>query len=116
MDLANQSDAEILAIASPIMDNLMEASTAIDYDRHIQDFTDRLKSCLSEERLQRICEDYKSAKGDFADREFVAIFRRPDSVAIVWRQRFTRQSGDFVAEMVLVESDGKYLVDHVMVF
>ena len=116
MDLTHQSDAEILAVADPIMDNLMAASAAIDYDRHIQDFTDRLKSCLSQDQLQRICADYKSAKGEFAEREFVATFRRPDSVAIVWKQRFTRQPGDFVAEMVLVQSGGRYLVDHVMVF
>lgn len=116
MDLAQKSDAEILAVANPLMDNLMDASTAIDYDRHVRDFTDRLKSRLSREQLEWICRDYQSTKGYFADREFVAMFRRPDSVAIIWKQRFTRQPGDFVAEMVLVQQDGRNLVDHVMVF
>lgn len=116
MDLADKSDAEIMAVVDPIMDNLMDASTAIDYERHVRDFTDRLKSRLSKEQLEWICQDYQSTKGFFADREFVAAFRRPDSVAVVWKQRFTRQPGDFVAEMVLVQTDGKYLVDHVMVF
>jgi hypothetical protein len=116
MDLAQQSDAEILLVANPIMDNLMEASTSIDHARHTRDFTDRLKRRLSEAQLQRICQEYQSTKGTFAAREFVAVFRRPDSVAVIWRQRFTRQAGDFVAEMVLVQRDGKHLVDHVMVF
>jgi hypothetical protein len=116
VDLATKSDAEILSVANPIMDNLMEASTAIDYDRHIRDFTDRLKQRLSRQQLEWICLDYQSTKGYFAEREFVAVFRRPDSVALVWKQRFTRQPGDFVAEMVLVQQDGRYLVDHVMVF
>lgn len=105
-----------MSIANPIMDNLMDASTAIDYERHIKDFTDRLKSVLSKERLEWICQDYQGTKGFFAKREFVATFRRPESVAIVWKQAFTKQPGDFVAEMVLVQQDGKYLVDHVMVF
>lgn len=116
MNLAQKSDAEILAVATPIMDNLMDASTAIDYDRHIRDFTDRLKSVLSRESLQSICEHYQDTKGFFDKREFVAAFRRPDSVAVVWRQWFTKQPGEFVAEMVLVQSGDKYLVDHVMVF
>ena len=116
MDLAQKSDAEILAVVTPIMDNLMDASTAIDYERHTRDFTDRLKSVLSEESLQSICEHYQSTKGFFAKREFVAAFRRPDSVAVVWQQRFTKQPGEFVAELVLVQQGGKYLVDHVMVF
>lgn len=116
MDLANKSDAEILAVATPIMDNLMEASTAIDYERHVRDFTDRIKSTLSKERLQFICEQYQSTKGFFTNREFVAIFRRPDSAVIVWKQWFTNQPGEHVAELVLVQNGDKYQVDHVMVF
>lgn len=46
MDLSQKTDLEILSIANPIMDSLMDASTAIDYERHIKDFTDRLKSVL----------------------------------------------------------------------
>ncbi len=114
--LTGKSDAEILAIATPIMDNLMDASTAIDYERHVLDFTDRLKAMLPREQLHAICRDYQREKGFFAEREFVALFRRPDSVALVWKQHFTRQPGEFVAEMVLLERDGRYLVDHVMVF
>ena len=116
MDLSQKSDAEILSVANPIMDNLMDASTAINYERHIRDFTARLKGVLPRERLEWICQDYQSTKGFFAKREFVAAFRRSESVAVVWKQGFTKQSGEFVAEMVLVQQDGKYLVDHVMVF
>ena len=108
MELAGKSDQDILSITNPIMDNLMDASTAIDYERHIRDFTDRLKGLLSKERFEWICQDYQSTKGFFAEREFVAAFRRPESVAIVWMQRFTKQSGDFVAEMVLIQQDGKW--------
>ena len=43
MDFEKMSESEILDIANPIMDNLMEASTRIDHERHIRDFTDRMK-------------------------------------------------------------------------
>ena len=36
MILENMSEDEILRIANPIMDNLMDASTAIDHERHIE--------------------------------------------------------------------------------
>jgi hypothetical protein len=116
MDLADKSDVEILAVANPLMDNLMDASTLVDYERHTRDFSERLKAQLSKARLFEICQDYQASKGFFAGREFVSVFRRPDSIAIVWKQRFTRQAGEFVAEMVLIQQGDKYLVDHVMVF
>jgi len=37
-------------------------------------------------------------------------------VAVTWRQQFTKASGDFVAEMVLVQVGGEHLADHAMVF
>jgi hypothetical protein len=52
----------------------------------------------------------------FSRREPVAVFKRPGAAAIVWKQWFTKAPGEFVAEMLLVEKDGKYLVDHAMVF
>ena len=113
MELAKKSDAEILAIADPIMDNLMEASTAIDHARHVRDFTDRLKSIVTKDYLEKVCRQYRSENGFFGARELIAIFRRPHSVAIVWKQQFTNSSGDYVAEMVLVQQGSRYLVDHV---
>jgi len=116
MNLFQKSDAEILSIANALMDNLMDASTHVDYERHIRDFSDRLKAQLTKERLESVCREYQSSKGFFASREFVRLFRRPDSIAIVWKQSFTKEAGEFVAEMVLVQDGNKYLVDHVMVF
>lgn len=116
MDLTTRSDAEILAVVEPIMDRLMAASTAIDYAGHVRDFTPRLLAQLPPERFETLCHAYQTERGTFAGREVVAVFRRPASIAVIWRQGFNRVAGEFVAELVLVEQDGRYLVDHVMVF
>ena len=116
MDIERMSDAEIFRIADPIMDNLMDASTAIDHERHIRDFSDRMKRIVTREYLQKVCDAYQRERGYFAAREPVAVFKRPGAVAIVWKQWFTKAKGEFVAEMLLVEQDGRLLVDHAMVF
>ncbi len=110
------SEQEIMAIATPMMDNLMSASTDIDHQAHVRDFTDRMKAIVTKEHLQTVCEQYQVEKGFFESRELVAIFKRPDSVAVVWRQTFSKAKGDFVAEMVIVHQQGKFLCDHAMVF
>jgi len=63
-----------------------------------------------------VCEQYQREKGYFSKREPVAIFKRPESAVVIWKQWFTETQGEFAAEMVLVSQNGKYLVDHVMVF
>lgn len=116
MNFEEMSEKEILAVANPIMDNLMEASTEIDHEKHCRDFTDRMKRIVTKDHFQKVCEEYQSTKGYFEERQAVAVFRRPNSVAVIWKQYFSKARGEFVAEMVLVHQDGKYLCDHVMVF
>ncbi|MDH5348822.1 MAG: hypothetical protein OEW13_13050 [Nitrospira sp.] len=109
MTVESMSEDEILQSANPIMDNLMDASTAIDHVRHIRDFTERMKAIVTKEYLQEVCEKYQQEKGDFSKREPVAVFKRPGGAAIIWKQWFTNAPGEFVAEMLLVEKDGKFL-------
>ncbi len=116
VDLATQSDEDILAVVNPLMDNLMEGSTEIDYEKHVRDFTDRLKSMVSEEGLKRMCEHYQADVGYFTDRELLSIFRRSDSVGVVWRQATSKSDDELIASVVVVEQDGRYLVDHALVY
>jgi len=116
LKLVNKTDDEILQALNPIMNNLMDASTQIDYKRFVRDFSQRMKNLTTEKTLQDICKDYQSKKGFFTKREFVCLFKREDSIAIIWKQNFSKIKGDFVAEAVFIEEQGKVVVDHAFVF
>ena len=116
MELARRNDEEILEVVNPIMDNLMQASTEIDHARHVRDFSDRLKAIVTAEHLEKVCRRYQEKWGYLGRRESVAVFRRSDSVAVVWKQWCTGTDDEFVAELVLIEENGRHLVDHVVFF
>lgn len=116
MDFLKMSEKEILDIATPIMDNLMQASTDIDHPRHVQDFTDRAKAIVTKEHLEWVCKKAQSEKGTWGKREAIAVLRRPDSAAIIWKQSCSKVKGEYVAEIVLTNINGRFLVDHAMVF
>lgn len=116
MNFQNMSEKEILDIATPIMNNLMQASTDIDHPKHVQDFTDRAKAIVTKEHLEWVCKKYQAEKGTWEKRELVAVLKRPDSAAIIWKQYCSKVEGEYVAEIVLTYQDGRFLVDHAMVF
>ena len=116
MNFEEMSEQEILDIANPIMDNLMEASTKIDHEQHVRDFNKRMLKIVTRDHFNEVCVKYQAEKGFFSERESVAVFRRPESAAIVWKQYYTKSPGEHVAEMVLVYEGGQFLVDHAMVF
>ena len=111
MNLTNQSDEEILNIATPIMDNLMEGSTEIDWEKHTSDYTERAKRVITKEELERQCKEYQSKFGFFAGREFMGVTRHQDYVNIIWKQKMSKSPNEFTAILSLVQNEDRYLVD-----
>ena len=115
MNWLEMSDDEIMNIANPIMDNLMQASTDIDHERHVKDFSEKLKSIVTKENLEAQCKKYQSEFGIFSKREFVAIFRKSSNSRVFWRQWYSNSQDEFVAFLHLAENDGKVEVVNVSV-
>ena len=93
MTVESMSEDEILRIENPLMD----ASTAIDHEQHIRDFTERMRAIVTKEYLQKVCEKYQQEKGYFSKREPVAVFKRPGGAAVIWKPWFTKAPSEFVA-------------------
>lgn len=115
-DFAALDDTALWTLGNALMDNLMEASTRIDHAAHVRDFSVRARAIVTPEHLERVCRAYQAEKGFFAAREPVALFRRPTSVAFVWRQFYTRAAGEYLAEMIIIREDDVVRVDHVVVY
>jgi len=109
------SDEEIMAIATPIMDNLMQASTDIDHERHVRDFSEGLKTIVTKENLEQQCREYQADIGYIGKRELVGIFRRKGDARVFWRQWYTKSEDEFVAFIHLLERDGTIEVVNVLV-
>ena len=115
MDLINKSDEEILKIANPIMDNLMDASTSNDFERHVRDFSDRIKEKYTQEEFQKQCEEYRSKWGIFTDREFVGSTKTQNIVNVYWKQKFSETEDEFLAVLTLSQKNGQYIVERAFV-
>ena len=101
------SEDEILNIANPIMDNLMQASTDIDHERHVRDFSERLKKIVTKENLEQQCNLYQKELGYFSDRELMGVVRKDTDVRIFWKQWYTKSKNEYLAFIHLIENNGK---------
>ena len=111
MDLIHKSDEEIMRIVTPIMDNLMKASTEIDYDKHLLNHTERAKKTITREELEDMCKSYQAKFGIFTERELMGIARHHNYINVVWKQKMSKTDDEFLAIMCLVQEGDRYLVD-----
>ncbi|MEA2047759.1 MAG: hypothetical protein U9O64_04850 [Campylobacterota bacterium] len=105
----------IMNIANPIMDNLMQSSTDIDYEKHVINFSEHLKSIVTKENLQKQCKEYQKDLGYFSRRELVGIFKKATDVRVFWKQWYTKSTDEYVAFIHLKNNNGKIEVVNVSV-
>ena len=84
-------------------------------DFSVRDFTDQLKAIVTKENLEAQCKEYQAKLGYFAEREFVAVFRKETDAAIFWKQNYTKSNGEHIAFLRLISINGKILVQNVSV-
>ena len=111
--LSDLSLDEILKIVEPIMDNCLEGSNEGNYEKHTRDFTERIKSIVTPDELQRQLSN--EPKVYFTDREFIRLFRRNNSVGIVWKQLTSLNNDELINQAIFKEIKGNILIDHCMI-
>ena len=111
--LTDMTDAEILAIAEPMMDNLLDGSNEVDHAKHVRDFTQRLKDIVTKANLEAQCAN--RSLGYFSKREFVCVFRKQHNVGVVWRQFFSKSDDEYVNHAIFVQRGDQILIDHCLI-
>ena len=107
MNWLKMSDAEIMKIVDPIMDNLMEASTEINHKKHVRDFSQNMKNIVTKENLEKQCRQYQKDLGQFGKRELMGIFKKSSDVRVFWKQWYTQSDDEFLAFVHIMENNGK---------
>lgn len=108
MYLSRESDEEILKIAEPIRQDVIDGSNNHSWEQHTKHMPE---SIIQNEDIQKDVErqwrevDYLSALSREA--EFIAIFRKRDSVTVCWKQTSTLSDDEYLLKIRLEEIDGE---------
>ena len=107
MNWLELSDNEVMEMVSPIIDNLMDASTEIDHERHVRDFSEKMKSIVTKDELKKQCKSYQASLGYFTKRELVGVFKKHGDVRVFWKQWYSKSDDEFLAFVHIVQRNGK---------
>jgi hypothetical protein len=111
MNFNDQTDEEILSIANPFLDNIIDASNEINYEKFARDLSKNLKNQFSETDFVEQQKVFQEKFGKITkNREFIRCLRRKQSVSILWVTSFEKVDGEVLAAMQIDEEDGEMKV------
>ena len=108
MYLSKQSDEEILKIAEPMRQDVIDGSNNNSWTQHTKHMPETI---IQNEEIRKDVErqwrevDYLSALSREA--EFIAIIRKKDSVTVCWKQSSTLSDDEYLLKIRLEEIDGE---------
>jgi hypothetical protein len=116
MELLQKSDNEILKIASPLWDNLINCSNTQNYFGFTKDFSARMLFGANEIELAKQWANNDVITNLKQENEFLGCIRRDDHVTVLFKQKSTISDGDYLGRLVLGEEDGEIKIFGATIF
>ena len=113
MKFIEMKENEILGIVEPIMDNCLNGSNEDNHAKHTRDFTERMRKIVTPENLR--LQLSKKPRVFFTERKFIKLFRRQDSIGIIWKQFISTSNDELMNQVIFVERNEQIFIDHCMI-
>ena len=106
MNLLEKTDEEIVKIANPIWENLIQSSNNKDYGSFTKDFSSQMLYGASEVELGKQWANNKLLTSLSEKQEFLGTVRRNQFITVLYKQTSQTMPGEFLGRLVLGEEDG----------
>ena len=116
MDLLNKSDEEILKIAAPLWENLINCSNTQDYFGFTKDFSARMLFGANEIELAKQWANNEVITNLKQENDFLGCIRRDGHVTVLFKQKSTISNGDYLGRLVLGVEDGEIKIFGATIF
>ena len=110
MKLLEKTDEEILKIANPIWDNLVQCSNNKDYSGFTKHFSAQMLYGANEIELGKQWANNKLLTSLSDKKEVLGCLRRNSHVTIIYKQTSNTIPGEFLGRLVLGVEDGEIKV------
>tara|TARA_X000000368_G_C22732592_1_gene580180 strand:- start:24 stop:374 length:351 start_codon:yes stop_codon:yes gene_type:complete len=106
MSLLDKSDNEIIELASPLWDNLIKCSNNKDYSGFTKDFSAQMFYGANEIELGKQWANNDLLVNLSSEKVCLGCLRRNEYVTVLYKQKSTKISGEFLGRLVLGIEDG----------
>ncbi len=101
MNIIEQSDDDILAIAHPMWDDLIRYSNEGEYGKLIRNFSYDMLFGLNEVEIGKQFAKSELTRSLDPSYDFLGLIRRGEHVTVLYRVKSTKKEGEWLGRLVL---------------
>ena len=116
MNIVDSTDEAIRAIADPLWRDLLKYSNEGKYGEFAKNFSSSLALAMDQVVAGHQFANSELARNLSDDFDYLGIIRRGEHVTVLYRQRSTKKSGEWLGRLVLGYEDGKIRIFGASIF
>jgi len=116
VNIIDNTDEEIFAIADPLWRELLKASNEGKYGDFAKNFSSSLALAMDQVALNHQFANSELARSLSDDVDPLGIIRRGEHVTVLYRQRSTKKQGEWLGRLVLGYENGKVRIFGASIF
>lgn len=116
VNITQQTDGEILAMAEPLWRALVKSSNEGKYGDFAKNFSSSLALAMDQVVAGHQFANSELARSLSEDFDALGIIRRGEHVTVLYRQRSTRKPGEWLGRLVLGHENGKVRIFGASIF
>lgn len=116
MNIIEQSDDEIMAVATPFWEHLIKASNEGKYGEFVKNFSPELLLGLNEMEVGKQFAKSELTRTLSEDYDYLGIIRRGEHVTVLYRVRSTKKEGEWLGRLVLGHNEDQIKIFGASIF
>jgi hypothetical protein len=116
VNIVDNSDDEIRAIADPLWRDLLKYSNQGKYEEFVKTFARSLAIAMNQVVANHQFANSELARNLADDPDYLGIIRRGEHVTVLYRQRSTKKPGEWLGRLVLGYEDGEVRIFAASIF
>ena len=116
MDIMETTDAEIVAMATPLWRDLVKSSNEGKYGEFARNFSSSFARAMDQVAAGHQFANSELARNLSEDCDALGTIRRGEHVTVLFRQRSTKKPGEWLGRLVLGYEDGKVRIFGASIF
>lgn len=109
-EIADMTDKEIIAVAEPILQNMLDTSYALDYERFIRDISETYKKAVPEDKWREKTSKFIESDGQCVARKLLGVLRKGEAALVVWSAKYDRTEDDTLIQLKIAREGERYSV------
>ncbi|MGD8569468.1 MAG: hypothetical protein PVJ39_15390 [Gammaproteobacteria bacterium] len=109
-NIVDDSDEEIIALAEPLLQNMLDGGNALKYAKFSRDFSHGMRSTIPEDLFAEQSIAVNRARGQCISRQPLGVLRKNKTALILWSARFDKSNDDMLIQLKIAYDHGKLVI------